>query len=269
MNAPEWIQRTLDAYQHGRALLLLFDFDGTLTPIVDHPDLARLPKQTRELLGRLSLVPKLQLGIISGRMLTDVKDRVPLSGVYFAGSGGLEIELKKELRRYPITPTLAMLLAEIHTLIDEKLPEFPGTWLERKPAALSLHYRHLAADRQAALLGMMADLLQPISAVRFRSVSAALEVTPWDGWDKGTAVQAIVAEQQQLHAATPFVVYFGDAANDAEGMAATHQLGGYTIGIGPDAPAVAMDQLQTPEELYSGLCTLQQHLLPSPVRLSL
>lgn len=269
MIAAEWIQRTLAAYRNGRALLLLFDFDGTLTPIVDHPDLARLPKHTRDLLGRLSQVPKVQLGIISGRILVDVKERVALGGLYYAGSGGLEIELKKERCRYPMTPTLALLLSEIHTLLEEKLPDFPGTWIERKPAALSLHYRHLAVNRQPQLLKMVAEILQPISAVHFRSVSAAVEVTPWDGWHKGTAVHAIVAEQQQLHATSPFVVYFGDAANDAEGMEVTHQFGGLTIGIGPDAPPMAMHPVPTPDALFTGVSMLLQHLSPSTIRIGL
>ena len=41
----------------GRPLALLFDYDGTLTPIVRHPSLARLSAANRDRLARLTALP--------------------------------------------------------------------------------------------------------------------------------------------------------------------------------------------------------------------
>ena len=77
--------------QAGR-VLLLFDYDGTLTPIVDHPDLAVLAPGTKALLAGLSRDGRFILGIISGRSLDDVRARVGVSGLVYAGNHGLEIQ---------------------------------------------------------------------------------------------------------------------------------------------------------------------------------
>ena len=57
-------------------LALLLDFDGTLSPIVPHPESANLPVETRQLLQRLSVNPDVFIAVISGRAVEDVKERV-------------------------------------------------------------------------------------------------------------------------------------------------------------------------------------------------
>ncbi|MBP7659438.1 MAG: trehalose-phosphatase, partial [Burkholderiaceae bacterium] len=49
--------------------LLAFDFDGTLAPIVSHPDRARVSKPVARELERLSLA--LPVAVISGRRVAD------------------------------------------------------------------------------------------------------------------------------------------------------------------------------------------------------
>src|SRR5690625_7843786 len=73
-----------------RSLIFFFDYDGTLSPIVSRPEDAVLPEKTKELLSRLA--GNERMTIISGRDKEDVKKRVGLSGVYYAGSHGFEIE---------------------------------------------------------------------------------------------------------------------------------------------------------------------------------
>ena len=71
--------------------LCAFDFDGTLSPIVEHPDRASMRVRTRKLLGRLAaLYPCV---IVSGRARADVLGK--LRGVNVArviGNHGAETE---------------------------------------------------------------------------------------------------------------------------------------------------------------------------------
>src|SRR6185312_10474991 len=54
--------------------LCAFDFDGTLAPLVEHPDLAKLPPETRSLLIRLlSLYPCV---VLSGRSRADLTEKL-------------------------------------------------------------------------------------------------------------------------------------------------------------------------------------------------
>ena len=57
-----------------RQVLLLMDFDGTLTPIVDKPEMANLAEETRRIIETLSRLKGFRVGIISGRALEDLKE---------------------------------------------------------------------------------------------------------------------------------------------------------------------------------------------------
>ena len=68
------------AYRHGSSLVLLFDYDGTLTPIVEHPRLAVLDRKTRRLLASLADRPRVHVGILSGRELDELRALVGCPG---------------------------------------------------------------------------------------------------------------------------------------------------------------------------------------------
>ena len=48
------LERLITAYQRGERLVLVFDYDGTLTPLVSHPRLAHLDPALRGVLARLT-----------------------------------------------------------------------------------------------------------------------------------------------------------------------------------------------------------------------
>jgi len=60
------LDRLLTAYRAGRTLALLADYDGTLVPIVEHPRLAVVAPDTRDVLKNLATVPRVVVGIVSG-----------------------------------------------------------------------------------------------------------------------------------------------------------------------------------------------------------
>lgn len=254
--AGGWVGRAADAYHRGRPLALLFDFDGTLTPIVRHPSLAFLPPSTRRRLERLTALPDVAAGVLSGRALDEVKSRVGFPHFFYAGSGGLEMDLLGERRAFPGGVAFEGVLDVVHERLVELLARFPGTWVERKPAAMSVHLRGLLPLSAVSVRWEVSSLLADLPNVRLRVVTEAIELTPADGWDKGTAVRAVLARL----GGDPLPVYFGDSVNDIEGMAVTAAAGGPTVGIGPDAPAGAEYHLPTPERLAAELAVLHQAL---------
>ena len=72
-------------------LALLLDYDGTLSPIVKHPDLAILPPETKQVLERLARRPDVFIAVVSGRGVDDVKSKVGIENITYAGNHGLEI----------------------------------------------------------------------------------------------------------------------------------------------------------------------------------
>src|SRR3989304_3413466 len=73
-------------------VLVLADYDGTLTPIVSRPELAVLSDEMRDRLIILASVPKFTVGVISGRELLDVEALVAIGGLYYAGNHGLAMD---------------------------------------------------------------------------------------------------------------------------------------------------------------------------------
>lgn len=258
-----WVRRAAEAYGRGRPLALLFDYDGTLTPIVRHPSLARLPPGTRDRLRRLAALPDVGVGVISGRALSEVRTMVGLDGIYYSGSGGLEVDLLGNEKRYPETDAIGRLLDEIQDQLLDLLKQFPGTWLERKPGAIAIHFRGLLPLAATCFRYEAVSLLSVVEELRYRVVSEAIEVTPADGWDKGTAVVSILAHLENAIGSPPLPLYFGDAANDVEGMAVALHNGGFAVGVGPDAPRIATEQLAGPAELAGRLNELTAGLVAS------
>ena len=72
-------------------VLLVCDYDGTLTPIVARPETAILTEKTRCLLSILANMDRFVVGVISGRSLADLESMVAVPGLVYAGNDGLEI----------------------------------------------------------------------------------------------------------------------------------------------------------------------------------
>jgi len=260
LKSTEWIDSVVRQYRSGRPLVLLFDYDGTLTPIVHHPSLARLTGETRRLLEELAALPSVRVGVISGRNLGELRELVGLRNLYYAGSGGLEVDLLGRVDRCPQIECIDKLLGGIQDHLVTLLNRFPGTWIEYKPGAIAIHYRGLLPLSAACFRLDATSILAKFEEFRFRVVSDAIEVTPSNGWDKGTAALSILEHATGELRSSPFPVYFGDAANDTEGMMISLHSGGIAIGIGPDAPQISSSVLVAPEELTLHLRVLIESL---------
>lgn len=72
-------------------MALLLDFDGTLAPLVKHPDLAEISADSEAALQNLVQNPNIYLAIISGRGAENARDKVKMEKTTYAGNHGLEI----------------------------------------------------------------------------------------------------------------------------------------------------------------------------------
>ena len=144
----EMMQEALDqlvsAYRHDSPLILLFDYDGTLTPIVERPELATLSPDARQVLARLAQHANVEIGVLSARTLDDLKAMLALPGLYLAGTGGLELDLRGTRIEHPHAHEAVAMMERLATRLESKLPAFSGAWLEKKRLGLTVHYRQLA-----------------------------------------------------------------------------------------------------------------------------
>lgn len=241
----------LERYRSGTELVLLFDYDGTLVPIVDHPRLAVIPAETRQILTELAAAPLIQLGVLSGRHLADLKQLVGIPGLYFAGTSGLELDFAGIRIRHPGAGNVVPFLRCLGKSLVEVLDEFPGAWLEWKPVGLTVHFRGIATNCARTLRVHVGRMVSAFAGhLRVLECAEALEITPVLGWHKGTAVRMIV---ESLRTEDLLTMYAGDSLNDSEAFATVNDMDGISIAVGPEAPPGAQISVDNPRELIEWL----------------
>lgn len=260
MSSPlaESVLPLLDAYRQGRSLAILLDYDGTLTPIVAHPRLAKLDRPTRRLLARLARHARVRVAVLSGRMLDDLRQMVHVPGLWLAGTAGLELDLGGQRITHPRGPWIRQWMLGLVHRLREAIGDCPGAWVENKRLGLTIHFRQTPGDRLPILLERAAEVLRPWAGqVRIFEGPMALEVLAAAGWDKGTAVRMIL---RHMEPQPVLAFYAGDGANDADAMDAVNGCGGLTVGVGPHAPEAACFRLPDCASLKALLTTLLVHL---------
>ena len=119
-------------FGHHRRVLVFLDFDGTLTPIVDFPNQAVMPPETRDTLKRLSAIGKCSITIVSGRALNDIRERVGMANLTYAGNHGLEICGDGLHFVEPGAVQRIKILGELSRRLRERLRHIPGVEVENK-----------------------------------------------------------------------------------------------------------------------------------------
>src|SRR5438094_933274 len=119
---------------------IFLDYDGTLTPIVSHPENALLSDSMRQALQELVL--QAPVAILSGRDLDDVRQRVNIGAIVYAGSHGFDIAGPRRMRKEmaaEFLPKLDMVEKEL----GKQLGGIPGAIVERKRFSIAAHYRNV------------------------------------------------------------------------------------------------------------------------------
>lgn len=209
-------------------ILLFLDFDGTLAPIVPHPRSASMPSGTRQVLARLASNPRFTLAIISGRALADLRERVGLEDLIYAGNHGLEISGPGLEFIEPTAAERLKALGELSRHLRVRLNDIPGVEVENKVLSASVHFRRAPAGDLPEIRQAVEDAVvfndNPFHITQGRKV---LEIRPRVGWDKGRAVRWI---QQASGLLDALPLYIGDDSTDEDAFLALPQ--GMTIKVG-------------------------------------
>lgn len=254
------LSKTAAAYRAGDQLLLLFDYDGTLTPLAAYPWLAQLAPQTRELLACFAALPRVHVGVLSGRRLHELEHMVGLPGLFYSGLSGIELNLKGTISIYPPSLEGVHLIDEVSRRAAKIERIYPGAWIEHKQYGFTVHYRGVAASlAETARFRILRFLHRWSHHLRIVEGPQAVEVTVEGARTKGDAVRAI-----KKHVGEPvFVCYAGDGANDREAFAAALSSGGIALGVEPLAPRLAPSRLANSPALLEWLSLLLRALRPT------
>jgi trehalose 6-phosphate phosphatase len=204
-----------------RRAAILLDVDGTLAPIVERPEDARVPEETRQELARLASRYAL-VACVTGRASADAERLVGVPGVAVVGEHGLELA--------PDAAAWSDRIARFAAGVD-----WPA---ERKPLSVSFHFRR--ADDEAAARAYLTRVEEAARAEGLvpRWGRMVLEVRPPVEAHKGTAVVALVQRANVSRA-----LYAGDDTTDLDAFAGLDNL---ELGV-----RVAVDSPEAPPPLLA------------------
>jgi len=191
---------------------ILTDFDGTLAPIVERADDVALPDEARKVLT--ALIDRYgMVGAISGRRAADVRGRMGLDGVAYAGNHGLELMMpgENEPRPDPSVDGREGEAAAFMAAVDRARLDDAGLRPEDKGPIQALHWRGAEDEAHAEAAAREIGVEAGRAGLEPHWGRKVLELRPVGGGGKGAAVASILAED-----GVDRVVYAGDDRTDVD-----------------------------------------------------
>jgi len=245
-SAVECFEEIAERLEGMRAALFL-DYDGTLTPIVDRPEEAKLAPPVKRALK--ALCERCVVAIISGRDLDDVRSRVGIRNLFYAGSHGFDIagpetmhlQNQQGLDRLPA-------LAKAEQMLRDRVHRICGAQVERKRFGVAVHYRNVAAKNSEWVKGVVEEVAASFPALRRTEGKKVYELQPGIEWNKGKALTWLL---DALHLDGPDVLplYVGDDATDEDAFKVVSERGVGIVVEEASRETLAHYVLANPEEM--------------------
>ena len=231
----------------GRTAIVFLDYDGTLTPIVSRPELARISPEMTRRVG--ALAERCTVAIVSGRSRATLKEFLGLENVIYAGSHGLDIEGPAGSGiRLDVGKELMDSLAIVHRKLSASLAGIPGVLVELSGYTVPVHYRLVDSEQIPLVDEIVERELRDHPKIRMNRGKMVFEIRPNISWNKGEAVLWI-REKLGLNAENSVAFYLGDDTTDEDAFAV---LGKQDIGILVDScprKTAARYSLKDPSEV--------------------
>lgn len=261
----------LNRYHNATAKLFLFDWDGTLTPIVRDPAAAVPTPAVIDILQKLSSHPDNEFWIISGRDPSFL-------GKHFASisSLGLSAEHGAFVRR----PSHAdwenasgsadkAWQDDAMVIFEEYTKKAAGSVIERKNVSITWHYRNAAPEEGAVRAEecrkrLKDDVIQAKSDLEIIDGKMCLEIRP-QSVNKGAIVQSIIADfenKEKKRTSPDFILCMGDDVTDEDmfqalGNSYTSTSQVFTVSVGsPSKQSTATWCLPEPADVINVLTKL-------------
>ncbi len=238
---------TIMALAAGRPPALFLDFDGTLAPIVPRPEDAVLAPGLREVIAREAA--RGPVAVVSGRDMPDVRARVAVDGIAYAGSHGFDI-LKADGTHveHPEAARFLPILDAVEAALRKALADIEGAIVDRKRFAVAVHYR-LCAESDAPRVEAAVDAaLADNGDLKKSGGKKVFELKPDIEWHKGKAVLFLLDELADGGEGL-LPVFVGDDVTDEDGFEAIRGRGvGVRVGD-PAEPSAAAYALRDPDEV--------------------
>lgn len=238
--------------KRAKKLLLLFDFDGTLAPIVPKPWMAKMSADWRARLVRMQKQPNITVGIVTGRTMSSIRTRARIPGMIYAAVHGSQIARGNRLL-HTVGKQNKKPMSQLARELKFALRNIEGAHVEFKDFSVAIHYRHATPASRRTIKRRTRAVANPWLAPYGWKITHGkmfLEVCP-KLWHKGYSVVWIW--KHLAKDALPF--YVGDDATDEDAFRAIGSRG-ITIRIGKRKNSAAQYFVRNIDELIPWLETM-------------
>jgi trehalose 6-phosphate phosphatase len=247
--------------QRAEHIWLFLDYDGTLADFADTPDQIIPDPELNDLLRKLLGNSRIRIAIISGRRLSHIEKLVDISGIWLAGSYGVEMRLPdgqyiERVAYDKIRPPLEKLKPHWAELLNNQ----DGFYLEDKGWSLAVHAR-FAEDKLANQIIRQASAIakQQLSLDTFTILDGHkfLEAAPRNANKANTARYLL----DQAVEARDLVIYLGDDDKDEKAFPVVQAWGGLAGQVsGPRRKSSADFRLESPNHTRQWLFNLYNQI---------
>ena len=246
-----------DHLEGARGLLVALDFDGTLAPVTDDPKAAELPDETRAILEAMVERDDVLVAVVSGRALSDLRDRVDVAGVHYIGNHGFEHAVDGEIEVLPSGDAGSVPIDDAREEIERRLADVPGAHVEDKNLTATVHYRKTPAEQVDAVRDVVEDVVAQSDGLKTTDGKEIVEVRPTIEWDKGHAVEWLAEDLPDGWQ----TVYIGDDTTDEDVFAVlTEDDLGVVVG---EHDSAASHRVTEQTEVRTLLTWLTDNVLPA------
>lgn len=222
-------------------LLLGLDFDGTLAPIDEDPDAPTIDPATRRSVERFVDEPDATVAVVSGRELADLRSRVGIDGMVYAGNHGLELDRGDGVEVPPDARDARSSLRRTLERLRERLDGIEGWEIEDKGLTATVHVRGVPPDRVDEVRSAVSASVQeateardPADGLTSNHGKQVFEIRPDVDRDKGVTMECLSSEAPDGW----LTMYLGDDVTDEDAFSAIRPEGvGVLVGTREDTTA--------------------------------
>lgn len=226
--------------------LMLLDYDGTLTPIVERPEQAVLAAETRAILH--DLVSVMPVAVVSGRELAALKELIDVSGLVYVGNHGFDMtDIVGESHQLEAVQDYLPIVDAVEQRLREGLTGIAGAFLERKRSSVAVHFRLVAEANVPQVWAQLDEVLAVHPQLKITPGKKVAEIQPDLEWDKGKAVEWLLPRIDSSGRRHP--VYIGDDTTDENAFRAVCARGTGILVRDGDHPTAARYSLESPTEV--------------------
>lgn len=243
---PFYMRSAREILLGDKKTVLFLDYDGTLTPIVDRPDMARVSDGMRTTVQKLA--GKYTTAVVSGRMREDVEDLLGVKGIFYAGSHGFDIKGEGLDMVHPAAEKAVPVVNECIKILKEKTEGIEGIIIEEKKYSVAVHYRMAEEKHLPDITEMVKELVSSYDVLRLMSGKKVFELLPNIEWNKSRAIHWIM-KAMELSWTSSSVIYIGDDVTDEYAFRGIRTRGTGILVSEKSRPSAAEFRLKDPEEV--------------------